>query len=196
MDKCRINIAIVEPSDMVFEGLTNLLLKDKSHFFIYRVSGLDELSFHCNKEKIHIVIINPVAIINIINDFNKLKKKFNRINWIGLIYSYFEKDIISKFNEVINIGDSSGIISNKLVRVVENFNCDDSRQEVLSERETDVLVQLLKGLSNKEIAEKLHISKHTVISHRKNIVEKTGIKSLPGLTIYAISKKIIPVDSR
>ncbi|MFW5781575.1 MAG: response regulator transcription factor, partial [Bacteroidota bacterium] len=74
--------------------------------------------------------------------------------------------------------------------------CDDSRQEVLSERETDVLVQLLKGLSNKEIAEKLHISKHTVISHRKNIVEKTGIKSLPGLTIYAISKKIIPVDSR
>jgi DNA-binding CsgD family transcriptional regulator len=40
----------------------------------------------------------------------------------------------------------------------------------------------------------LNISIHTVISHRKNITEKTGIKSLSGLTIYAITKKIIPLD--
>lgn len=72
----------------------------------------------------------------------------------------------------------------------------DYQKESLSGRETDVLVLLTKGLSNKEIAGKLHISIHTVISHRENIVEKTGIKSLPGLTIYAISKKIIPLDNK
>jgi len=47
------------------------------------------------------------------------------------------------------------------------------------------------GFSNKEIAEELSISVHTVISHRKKIVEKTGIKSISGLTMYAIMTKIV-----
>ena len=54
---------------------------------------------------------------------------------------------------------------------------------------------MVAGHSNKEIADKLNISIHTVISHRKNITEKTGIKSLSGLTIFAISKKIIPLEN-
>ena len=54
---------------------------------------------------------------------------------------------------------------------------ENSSQEPLSERETEVLEQLVNGLSNKEIADKLNISIHTVISHRKNITQKTGIKS-------------------
>lgn len=57
----------------------------------------------------------------------------------------------------------------------------------LSEREKEVLVQLTHGLSNKEVAEKLNISMHTVISHRKNIVRKTGVRTLPELTLYAVS---------
>jgi DNA-binding NarL/FixJ family response regulator len=76
-----------------------------------------------------------------------------------------------------------------------NAATDKSQQEDLSEREIEVLSQLVKGLSNKEIADKLNISVHTVISHRKNITEKTGIKSLSGLTIYAITRKIIPLDN-
>jgi DNA-binding CsgD family transcriptional regulator len=47
---------------------------------------------------------------------------------------------------------------------------------------------------NKEIADQLHISVHTVVRHRKNITQKTGIRSQSGLTIYAISKKIIHLE--
>lgn len=65
----------------------------------------------------------------------------------------------------------------------------------LSQREIDVLKCLIEGKSNKEVAEKLFISTHTVVSHRKNISEKTGIKSLAGLTIYAILHKIINIES-
>lgn len=61
----------------------------------------------------------------------------------------------------------------------------------LSERETDVLTLVAKGFSNKEIGEKLFISMHTVISHRKNITKKLGIKSISGLTVYAILHKLI-----
>ena len=61
----------------------------------------------------------------------------------------------------------------------------------LSDRETEVLKEIAVGLSNKEIAEKLYISKNTVITHRKNITEKLGIKTISGLTIYALLNKII-----
>ena len=61
----------------------------------------------------------------------------------------------------------------------------------LSDRERDVLVLVARGLTNKEIASELNISPHTVISHRKNIVHKTGIRSVAGLTVYAVLNKFI-----
>lgn len=65
--------------------------------------------------------------------------------------------------------------------------------EELSEREKEVLIQLVNGLSNKEIADVLCISTHTVISHRKNISRKLNIHSTAGLTIYAIVNHIVDV---
>lgn len=70
---------------------------------------------------------------------------------------------------------------------------DVSRPE-LSPREAEVLVLLAHGLINKEIADRLHISLTTVISHRKNITEKLGIKSLSGLTIYAVMNGYVEAD--
>ena len=67
--------------------------------------------------------------------------------------------------------------------------------EALSERERDVLIQVVKGLSNKEIADVLCISMHTVVSHRKHITRKLNIHSTAGLTIYAIVNKLIDLDS-
>jgi regulator of cell morphogenesis and NO signaling len=71
----------------------------------------------------------------------------------------------------------------------------EKEQEELSEREKDVLVQIVKGLSNKEIAEVLFISTHTVITHRKNISRKLNIHSTAGLTIYAIVNKLVDINS-
>lgn len=64
----------------------------------------------------------------------------------------------------------------------------------LSAREIEVLVLITKGLINKEIADKLNISLTTVISHRKNITEKLGIKSVSGLTIYAVMHGYVEAD--
>ena len=64
----------------------------------------------------------------------------------------------------------------------------------LSPREIEVLKLITKGLINKEIADKLNISLTTVISHRKNIMEKLGIKSVSGLTIYAIMNGYVEAD--
>ena len=67
-------------------------------------------------------------------------------------------------------------------------------REILSVREIEVLVLIAQGLINKEIADRLGISLTTVISHRKNITEKLGIKSVSGLTIYAVMNGYIEVD--
>jgi len=67
----------------------------------------------------------------------------------------------------------------------------DLATQGLSERELDVLRLVAKGKSNKDIADMLFISIHTVISHRKNITDKLGIKSIPGLTVYAILNKLV-----
>ena len=64
----------------------------------------------------------------------------------------------------------------------------------LSPREIEVLILITKGLINKEIADKLNISLTTVISHRKNITEKLGIKSVSGLAIYAVMHGYVEAD--
>ena len=65
----------------------------------------------------------------------------------------------------------------------------------LSPREIEVLVLVTKGYINKEIAERLNISQTTVISHRKNITEKLGIKSVSALAIYAVMHGYVNPDS-
>ena len=69
------------------------------------------------------------------------------------------------------------------------------RQNILSDREIEVMSLIVMGYINKEIADKLNISLTTVITHRKNISEKLGLKSLSGLTIYAIMRGYVEVDS-
>lgn len=64
----------------------------------------------------------------------------------------------------------------------------------LSAREIEVLVLITKGLIDKEIADKLNIGLTTVITHRKNITEKLGIKSVSGLTIYAVMNGYVEAD--
>jgi DNA-binding NarL/FixJ family response regulator len=64
-------------------------------------------------------------------------------------------------------------------------------QEDLSQREREVLQLVACGFINKEIADKLYISLHTVISHRKNITRKLQIKTVAGLTIYALLNGLI-----
>lgn len=65
---------------------------------------------------------------------------------------------------------------------------DTQAPDVLTHREKEVLKLVAKGLMNKEIADKLQIGLTTVISHRKNLVEKLGIKTIPGLTVYAYTQ--------
>lgn len=99
-------------------------------------------------------------------------------------------------NSSINLTDTPALICYKVNEILNSLLSDQSKDSdtELTKREIEVLQLITKGYSNKEIADHLFVSTHTVISHRKNISEKTGIKSASGLTMYAILKKIVDVN--
>jgi regulator of cell morphogenesis and NO signaling len=68
------------------------------------------------------------------------------------------------------------------------------KSESLTDREVEILTCVVKGLTNKEIAQQLFLSTHTVISHRRNITRKLEIHSTAGLTIYAIVNKLVSIE--
>lgn len=74
-------------------------------------------------------------------------------------------------------------------------NSDTEQSEPISEREKDVIIGVVQGLQNKEIADKLCISVNTVITHRRNIARKLQIHSPSGLTIYAIVNGLVDISS-
>ena len=71
---------------------------------------------------------------------------------------------------------------------------DSQSQHVLTRREIEVMVLIVEGYINKEVADKLHIGLSTVVTHRKNIMEKLGLKSVSALTIYAVTHGYVDID--
>ena len=190
------NIVIADPYPLIYEGLFHILSNTENHFSIYKATTLNEIQHIQHQTTIDIVLINPILVQNNIEQFTKLKASMERTNWLAVICAYFPPALLSLFSGQIQLSDQPNFILTTIHKHIET----DHQQEVgehqfLSEREIDVLKLLVTGNSNKEIADKLNISAHTVISHRKNISLKTGIKSLSGLTIYAVIKNIISIDT-
>lgn len=203
MQKCKmsnkvINIVIVETSEIIYEGIFSILTNTGQLYSIHTADNLCELEQLQIRTKAEIILINPLLIQNQIKLFQSLKKEMHGVYWIGIIYSLIDSQLLSVLDDTININDSPNKIISLLQKFLISKNQPDNQnrpQETLSERETDVLKLLVTGNANKEIADKLNISTHTVISHRKNISQKTGIKSVSGLTIYAVVNNIITIDS-
>jgi DNA-binding CsgD family transcriptional regulator len=89
-----------------------------------------------------------------------------------------------------------GLLRDQLKRHVNSRkeSLGDNGSEEVTTRERDIIRDIALGLSSKEIADKNFISPHTVVTHRKNISRKLGIKSISGLTIYAIVNKLISLE--
>ena len=194
MNKSRKNIAVIEPSKILYEGLFASILKSEYDYSFYYFDSFNEIELFYSKKEISVVLINPGLIQNRLNEFAKIKNQYPDILWIGIIYSFFDNSILKLFDDTFSIIDDISIIIRKINSLCNNNFTNSNESGQLSERETDVWHFIAKGFSNKETADKLNISIHTVNTHRKNIMEKTGIRSLAGLTIYAVSKGIISID--
>ena len=92
----------------------------------------------------------------------------------------------------LNTASAEQELFDHCARILESTSMRKSDRTDLSAREMDVLREISTGITNKEIADKLCISVNTVITHRKNISAKLGIRSASGLSLYAMMNGIIP----
>ncbi|MDR3056569.1 MAG: LuxR C-terminal-related transcriptional regulator [Dysgonomonas sp.] len=120
------------------------------------------------------------AVIFTIDSFQKDLEKHNRIR---------EKILKPMIDELSESG-----IEDLQELIAESHIIRENKMQPLSQRELDVLRLIALGLLNKEVADKLNISLNTVLSHRKNITAKLGIKTVSGLIFYCITHGYISAD--
>ena len=187
-------IAIAEPSSMLRIGLEQLLRELPDAEVVFSTDNLNALYARISALRPDILIVNPLLF-----DYAKratLRAEFDQLpnlRLVGLVTSYIESQHQRQFAGIIELNDDFQRIKSTLNQVCNTLQTDNEDPDTapLSDREKDVLICLSKGLKNNEIADQLNISVHTVITHRKNIVRKTGIKSVAALTVYAILNNLI-----
>ena len=116
---------------------------------------------------------------------------------IALVSAVCSPETLSAYAGAVSIYDTQQTVLKTLRKAVKAESPEDAQSEgsELSPREKEILVCVAKGMLNKEIAYKYNISIFTVMTHRKNITAKTGIKSIAGLTAYAILQGLIDIES-
>lgn len=190
--KCR--LVMVEPSGMVIAGL-KALLSSRPEFEI--ISCFTDLSHYLERAatlRSDVLLLNPTLI-----DYQKrlnirsLLPASPNLLLFALVYNYVESETIKQYDGIIEITDDATVIARKFKQAADSnqSGADVGDNYELSEREIEILTSVAKGMTNKEIADLHNISIHTVISHRKNITRKTGIKTVSGLTVYALINNLI-----
>lgn len=186
-------IVIAEPSPIVAAGLLRFFEDLNQIQVVSVVDNIDDLNDKMMVHNPDMLIVNPI-MLGYTN--NNAFKQINHISpdciCIALVTTYVDKSLLRYFKEIIELSDNKQKVNNKIFNLLNNDDAASQNESVdLSNRETDVLICVAKGMTNKDISDMLNISVHTVITHRKNIVKKTGIKSVSGLTVYALLNNLV-----
>ena len=186
-------IIICETSEIITTGLYDIIQGMAGFDVVARIDTPENLSERIVATDANILIINQNLLgYNDRNLPHQLCKEHPQLTVIALVTSYIEPSLLKPYDGIIEISDTKLKIINKLNQFAQDIEKQDKTEDVeLSKREIDVLVAVAKGMMNKEIADQMKLSIHTVISHRKNITRKTGIKSVSGLTVYALLNNLI-----
>lgn len=189
----RIHIAIVEPSVIIRNGIVSVLKRLNLDIDIVEISDMPQLQGLLEKHNPDVVIIDPTQIgmfsLQHIKENLSGSKKF-----IALQSNLADASALKGYDEFISLYDSAEQIKTKVESVISENKQDDSDKQELSQREKEIVSCIVKGLTNKQIAEELHLSVHTVMTHRRNISGKLQIHSSAGLAIYAIVNKLVSLD--
>ena len=189
-----IKIIIAESSPIISSGLSSFFNDMNQIAVASIVDNIDDLQDKIIMHNPDVLIINPMMLGCMLNTFVKqMTQNHPNVNRVALVTSYVDKNILKNFKEVIELSDNKQKVINKMLNLQNNNDETSAQNESvdLSNREVDVLVCVAKGMTNKDISDMLNISVHTVITHRKNIVKKTGIKSVSGLTVYALLNNLV-----
>ncbi len=196
MEEGRPRMAIIDPNTLVVLGLKQILqnvmpiMKVEAfssfsdfqntdfnaffHFFVAQTIVLENRTFFSNNK-------HKTIVLTITSDPNSQLSGFH-----SLCLNVSEEKLIRDILKMEQYGHPGGKNLPELPAVLRN--------KLLSNREIEVLSLIVQGMINKEIGEKLNIGLTTVITHRKNIMDKLGMKSVSALTIYAVMHGYVDIN--
>lgn len=204
-----IHIAVAESSVIIRNGISATLERISSiKAHIVEVASMEGLYDCMNAHSPDLLVVNPMFCGRF--SLEQMKKLWPSVKYVALATSYIDTTLLAEYDAILSVYDSIDSIEKLFLSLsmageeLDETLSDDGQKEgliqgdeqpdVLSQREKEIVICVVEGLTNKEIADKLFLSVHTVITHRRNISRKLQIHSVAGLTIYAIANKLIGLE--
>lgn len=191
-------VLLIVPSKILARGMEAVL----SELGEFRVAGiLTDLS-HASQMRLRNIDADVIVLDPVVFDFVSRSSVRSHISEysdaavVGLQTIPMDDEQKKQYDALIGLNDDPVLIVRKLRESLDSRQDNPETEEYdLSAREKEILVCVAKGMLNKEIADACNLSIHTVITHRKNITRKTGIKTVAGLTVYALLNNLIDSSS-
>lgn len=188
----KINIVVAETAPVLSAGLLASLRRLPGlQVHPSEVKTSDELADTIADIEPQIVIVNPT--FGGVFDPHRLKAAFpdSDFKLVALEIGQLSPHTKVLYDETISVLDDLNMMAEKIHKLCARRNDNQEDKESISQREKEIITLVAKGLTNKEIADALFLSVHTVITHRRNIARKLEIHSATGLTIYAIVNHLV-----
>ena len=182
-----LKLAVAEPSAILRCGIIAVLRRlPAPDVDILEIADISQLTVQLSRHRPDVLVVNPPQQLRVQTGCEGLR-------CIALQMSVTDAATLNAYDDVLSVYDPVETLREKIMQPVGDAPREE-RQEPLSAREREIVVCIVKGMTNKQIADALCISTHTVITHRRNIVAKLQIHSPAGLTIYAIVNKLVDLS--
>ena len=192
----RPKVAVIDPNTLAAVGLKQLLQNVIPIMTVETFGSLAELEANNPDDYFHYFVAMNVVLENR-PFFSERRQKT-----IVLTLSLDNTSQLSEFNSLcINVPEQQLVRS--LLMLQQHAHSGGKnlppmpqvlQQKILSDREIEVMSLIVQGYINKEIADRLNIGLATVVTHRKNIMDKLGMKSVSALTIYAVMHGYVDIN--
>ena len=194
--KARPKVAVIDPNTLAAIGLKQLLQNVIPIMAVDTYGSFAELEANHPEAYAHYFVAMNIVLEN--RQFFSAQRQ----KTIVLTLSLDTTSQLNEFNSLcINVPESQLVRSMLMLQQGAHPNGHNLppmpqvlRQKILTDREIEVMSLIVQGYINKEIADKLNIGLATVVTHRKNIMDKLGMKSVSALTIYAVTHGYVDIN--
>lgn len=194
----KLRFIVAEKSYLIRKGIVSIINRLDNATVVKELENLDSINSEILNHQPDFIVINPSLFPEKSNFRNfEIKLDLSQKGIALLANCPKRQGMHHKFRLIIDLEENKETIVNKLTSLLDPYMHQSHSSVIsneLSDREKTILQFVAKGNTNKEIAAKLFLSTHTVMTHRKNITAKLGIKTISGLTVYAILNGLVSLN--
>lgn len=190
-------VIVAETSLILRSGVVGAIRRSAdSDVQFLEIENIAEFENRVNTYAPDVIIASPIFFSGhrITELRNRKDLGLTNTKFVALQSTMLDPNTLAEYDGVINIYDSSSTIHATLDKAMGYDEPEmDTEGEPLSQREKEIICEVVKGYTNKEIADRLNLSVFTILTHRRNIARKLQIHSSTALAIYAIANKLVSI---